>query len=65
MPADCSNPYYNDEEEAFMDHLHQPGSHTEDQYQHNDDHHFPDSFQYTYDEMVFEDDFVPDDHWQE
>ena len=62
MPADSSNPFYNDEEEAFMDHLHQPESYTEEQYGQGDDHHYPDAFQYTHDEMVFEDDFIPDDH---
>jgi hypothetical protein len=66
MPADNSNPYYNDEEEAFMDHLDQPEPCSVPQYDHDDDHdhHYPDAHQYTYDEMVFEDDQVPHD-WQE
>jgi hypothetical protein len=49
MPAYHSNAFYNDEEEAFMDHLDQPESCSADQYDHDDDHHFPDAFQYTYD----------------
>jgi ATP-dependent DNA helicase PIF1 len=58
---DNSNSFYNDEEEAFMDHLHQPESYPAEQSDQHDDHHYPDAFQYTYDEMVFEDDHIPND----
>jgi ATP-dependent DNA helicase PIF1 len=61
MPSDHLNPHHDEDSEARLDLLDQL-----DQYDHVDGLDQDDSHErYTYDELAFEEDWIPDDHWQE
>ena len=61
MPSDHLNPHHDEDSEARLDLLDQL-----DQYDHVDGLDQDDSHErYTHDELAFEEDWMPDDHWQE
>ena len=63
MPNNSGNMYCDDETEAFIDQL----DHY-DQYDPDDgvgEQDNPDTYMYTHDEMAFEEDWVPYDHWRD